>query len=173
MKNKLFLLTLLGLLILLTGVVLTAIKPSLSSTASILMITGMLACKFFGLLMLVLDSNIRKTIYFKLMLLSMAIVLIGEVFFINQLVGSFLLLIAGAFSAIIVYSIRFYYKIEKKRLDILKLLWVLTTYIAMSLTVLNYLPKEAGYVSELIFWVMIFDYVISSKKTPALASTTS
>lgn len=103
----------------------------------------------------------------------MAVVIIGEIFFIKQWAGSFLLLIVGAFSAITIYSIRFYSKIEKKRLDVLKLLWVLTTYIAMSLIVLNYLPKEAGYVSELIFWVMILDYVISSKNTKTLTVSNS
>jgi hypothetical protein len=173
MKNKLFLLVLLGLLLLVTGFTINFFNPSLSSTAYILMLSGIIFSKFFGLLMLVLASNIMKTIYFKLILFSMAIVLIGEVFFINQWTGSFLILIAGAFSVITSYSIRFYSKKEKKRLDVLKLLWVLTTYIAMLLIVLNYLPKETGYACELIFWAMIVDYGISSKKTQTIVATIS
>jgi hypothetical protein len=43
----------------------------------------------------------------------------------------------------------------------------------MLLIVLNYLPKETGYACELIFWAMIVDYGISSKKTQTIVATIS
>ena len=168
MKNKLFPFVLLGFLIFLTGLILQFINPALSQQAYMVMATGNILSKFFGLLMLVLNSNILKTIYFKLIVVSMMIVITGEVFLILHWTGSFLLLISGSIGVIGVYSIRFYYKNEKKRLDVFKLLWILTTYIGVSFIALKYLPQEAGYICELLFWAMIIEYIISSRKAKAM-----
>ena len=121
--------------------------------------------------MLVLNGNVLKTIYFKLILLSMMIVIIGETFLILHWPGTFLLLITGSVLVISIYSTRFYFKKEKTRLDILKLSWVLTTYTAVLLIVLNYLPKETGFICELLFWALIIDYVVSSGKTKVIKNS--
>jgi hypothetical protein len=163
MKNKLFPFVLFGLIIFLVGLALQ-LNASLHQIGYILTGLGSILYKFLGLLLLALNSDILKTIYFKLILLAMAIVILGEVFYLLHWPGSYALIISGAAGVITTYGIRFYLKQGKKRLDILKFLWVLTTYIAVCLIILNIIPKEVGYCCELLFWAMILEHFMLSRK---------
>ncbi|MES2587838.1 MAG: hypothetical protein V4622_02590, partial [Bacteroidota bacterium] len=73
----------------------------------------------------------------------------GNIFFISSLIGIF-----------IVYFFRFYNKNEKKYTDVLKFSCLTTFVILMNLISLHIIKKEFGLIFQLLFIVLLLDFII-------------
>lgn len=169
MKNKVIL-TLLGisLLVALVGIVLKLLGTA-EQTAQIYIDAGLSFANFIGLILLLYNGTIFKTIYFIIILFFLCIAIVGVVFKIMHWPWANILVLASILGMLVTYAIRFFKKQEKRRFDVLKLLWITTLLVGTLCVILKWLPKEITYVSNFILWLTIADFVVtlSWKNTPS------
>ncbi len=126
---------------------------------------GLWISEIAGLFMLVLNGTFIKTRYFKLAKLGIAIILIGALFKILHWSGRDLVFIIGFAEIAIVYIISFIHKPIKKRLDYLKLIWVITAITVRAMKFLHYISDDYYIIPFTIMWLLIIDYgLIENKK---------
>ncbi len=75
-----------------------------------------------------------------------------------------LLITAGLLGIVITYFISFLNKPIKKRLDFLKLAWVLARYTFGILIFLHIIKRDYQIITSIIIWLVILDYLIIEKK---------
>jgi hypothetical protein len=114
-----------------------------------------------GLLLLFWHSTIRRNAYFSFpLLLALLGVNAGVMFYIMHWLAGPQLLIGSGLLLLLTYSLWFWRKIAKTRLDYLKLLWM----VGLGLTVMllgsgqrTIMPYVSG-VTTLAFWAMLLDF---------------
>jgi hypothetical protein len=111
-----------------------------------------------------------NTIYFKFATACAVFLAIGAMFKISHWPFANGILIASCLGIATLYGIYFIRKTTKKRLDILKLIWVLTTNIGACFLLLHFIPREFRYISDLIFWLVFIDFSISNFRNKTLDS---
>lgn len=122
---------------------------------------GLLIGEIMGLIILIRHSTLTKTRYWKVTQFSIGIVLIGMMFKILHLPGANLVLIAAVLAIGQTYTVRFIKKPLKKRLDILKWLWLIGASIVASLILLNLISKEWIFLVTGLFWLIFLDFLIT------------
>lgn len=110
---------------------------------------------FFWLWVLLKSSTIRKTFYFRIMLVFLAILLVGMLLKLEHLSGASMLMRASLLGLVITYLIRTFNKKKKVLLDWLKLSWLIAVAF-ISLGILEHLiSREYGIISNVLFLTMI------------------
>lgn len=161
MKNKTITI-LLGLffIIIVLGLTMIMFYPENSFSYTIFNI-GILAGQFSGLYLLIRNGTITQTIYWKIILFCFGVTTIGAMFKIMHWPLGNIFFISGFLIIAITYLIRFRNKKVKARLDILKLLWVLTTFILASLIILHLISQPFSYIGVGLLWITIIDFIVS------------
>ena len=118
----------------------------------------------FGVMLLLFNSTLVKTIYWKFLMLSFVILIIGAMFKILHWPGTSILISISIFSIMTIYSFRFYKKESKQRIDFLKLIWVLMAFSIDGLT-LFHLIKDVRIIDFVLFWLVMIEFVYQNSKT--------
>lgn len=124
---------------------------------------------FFWLWILFKSSTIRKTFYFRIMLVFLAILMLGLLFKLEHLPGASMLMSTSILGLMITYLIRTFNKKKKVLLDWLKLSWFIAVAF-ISLGILEHLiSPEYGIISTVLFLTMIGVFCLNPEQHLMLA----
>ncbi len=146
-----------GLVIALIGFIVSKFKYS--SDAEFWTQIGLAISEFAGFLMLVRNGTFIRTKYFRIFKGVLAIIIIGALAKILHWQHNNLIMVIGFVSAVLVYFLSFINKPIKKRLDYLKLLWVIVAYAGALLKYLHIIGIDYQIMSSAIMWLAIIDYM--------------
>ena len=121
--------------------------------------TGLWISELAGFFMLLINGTFIKTKYFRILKGVIAIIIIGALFKIMHWEYNSLILITGFIGIILTYFFSFINKPIKKRLDYLKLAWVIVAYTNGILTYLHIIGDEYQILSSSLMWLAIIDYL--------------
>lgn len=159
MKNKTILILIaIGLLIVLFGII-NLMFTSFQS-GEVLFSSGFSLINFLGLILIFKNSTIRNTIYFNFILGFIAVIIVGAMFKILHWPGSAIMLSIGLFGITIVYSLRFIAKPKKVPLDVMKLLWMITSNITALCVFLHWLPKQITYIPNFLMLLITIYFAL-------------
>ena len=137
-------------------------------TGGIFLSLGLSIVNLLGLIMLVKNSSLTKTIYFRYISFLIAIVIVGAMFKIMHWPGSAIILTIGLIGIPSVYLFRFIKKPIKRQLDIMKLVWVITAYITALGVTLHWLPRDLTYLPNVIMLATIIQFTSTCMKDKTL-----
>lgn len=171
MKNSIFLVLIgISLLFALVGFILKVLGLT-EQSADIYIDAGLSFANLIGLIMLLYNGTIFKTAYFLVIIFWFCIAVIGVVFKFMHWPAANLLVLVSVLGILLTYTVRFFKKQEKQRLDVLKLLWVITFLLGALGVILKWLPKEITYVSTVVFWFTLADLLVSISRKKHSAET--
>ena len=151
-----------GIVVALIGFVVS--KLTYSPDAEFWTQVGLAISEFTGFLMLIRNGTFIKTKYFRIFKGVFAIIIIGVLFKIMHWQYSDVIIIIGFVLAILVYFFSFLNKPIKKRLDYLKLFWVVIAYTGAVLKFLHMINLDYQIMSSAIMWLAIIDYMKTERE---------
>jgi len=164
--NNRALLVAIGLCLLVAGAgKLLTYAPASAATGTWLLSVGSGLGQLLGLWLLVRNGTILGTVYARVMLFLGGLLLLGAAFKILHWAGANPLLVVALAGIALTYSLRFFRKREKGRLDVLKLLFVLAFSSNALLTFLHLAPREAAYVPPMLLWLAVLDFMYVEGRT--------
>lgn len=167
MKNKnLLILLLIAALIALGGLIELILTQF--EKGGLFLSLGLSFVNLFGLILLLRNSSLTKTIYIRIISILIAIIIIGAMFKIMHWPGSSIMLSIGLMGIPSVYSFRFIKKPVKQLLDILKLAWVVTSTIIALGVILHLFPRDLTYLPNIIMLATILHFAIICIKNKEL-----
>ncbi|GAA3594669.1 hypothetical protein Q4Q39_07000 [Flavivirga amylovorans] len=120
---------------------------------------GLIISEFTGFIMLIRNGTFIRTKYFRIFKGVFAIIIIGALSKIMHWQYNNVIMIIGFVLAVLVYFFSFLNKPIKKRLDYLKLIWVIVAYSGAILRFLHVINDEYQIMSSAIMWLAIIDYM--------------
>lgn len=126
---------------------------------------GLIPGFIVGLILLIKNGTIISTMYLKLILVFIMLTLVGTFFKVSHWPFGLIIQTGSLLSIGLIYLIWFINKKDKKLLDILKLLWVITTSVLASLIGLSLIPSFYAHIGLIVFLVTITDYYIVVSNT--------
>lgn len=129
---------------------------------------GLMIGQIAGLILLVQNGSVQKYKYWSYFQFFFAIVLIGILFEALEWPGSSFLLLIPFTGIVAVYILRFMEKKNKKLLDLLKFVWMLTAYCCLLLMKLHLIPKESLFIAHGLFLLTILNFITVNYKTKKL-----
>lgn len=130
---------------------------------SLLINLGFIISYILGLIVILRNSTLTKTKYWKIILFMFVFMLVGALFKIQHYPGSRYLLLTGMTGISITYLIRFLRKKSKNNLDIFKLVWVIITFSGYSIFIFIWIPNIISQISIGVFWLLFYYFYIDSK----------
>lgn len=121
-----------------------------------------------GLLLLLMNGTFIKTKYYNYSFLFISMLLIGSLFKVNHWPLSNLLITTAYIGIVILYSISFFKKPIKKRLDILKLIWVLLEFCSNLLIFFHIISNEYSTIPMVLLFLMVFEFLRIEKQNGKL-----
>lgn len=159
MKNKDYITLLLILFLLALLTIILSFTTSISAwTLSLFQGFAFLGIDIFGLIFLIRNGTFRKTIFLKITIGFLALTALGILFKIMHWPGTKLCLTIGLIGIIITYAIHFSKKITKKRQDILRLIWVLSSSIISWTILMHIFQGNFTHISNSILYITIADF---------------
>ncbi len=154
--------------ILLTTALIFYAFPSETTNGS-LVETFLTIAQILTLVLLVQNGTFIKTVFYKITLVGLGLLTIGSLFKIRHWPGAKELFITSFALILGSYGFHFIKKVSKKRLDWLKMIWVLVRIAGSFLTIFH-LPygREILYISQVIFSLTLVDFVYSGVKSHTL-----
>ena len=126
---------------------------------------GMRIGSFVGLIMLLLNGTFIKTKYFKIAQGMIAIIIIGTLLKIMHWTRyANLIIVVGLIGIALSYFLHFAKKPIKKRLDYLKLLWIIISYTFAILILLRLISRDYAEFGNYLLWLTIIDFAITGQK---------
>ncbi|MES2575249.1 MAG: hypothetical protein V4572_09925 [Bacteroidota bacterium] len=126
---------------------------------------GLRISSLIGLIMLLYNGTFVNTKYFKIVQVIVALVIVGALLRIMHWIPyTDHIIIIGLIGIAISYFLSFLNKPIKKRLDYLKLTWVITTYTLASLILLHLINREYSELGTYILWLTIIDFAVTGQK---------
>ena len=131
--------------------------------------TFLTIAQILTLVLLVQNGTFIKTVFYKITLVGLGLLIIGSLFKIMHWEGAKVLLITSFALILGSYGFHFIKKVSKKCLDWLKMSWVLVRIAGSFLTIFH-LPygREILYVSQVIFTLALLDFIYSGIKSRTL-----
>ncbi|MFI0427953.1 hypothetical protein [Mariniflexile sp. HMF6888] len=120
---------------------------------------GLTISEFAGFIMLIRNGTFIRTKYFRIFKGVIAIIIIGALFKIMHVPYNNIILTIGFVLCVLIYCFSFIKKPIKKRLDYLKLLWVVVAYPGAVLRILHIINDDYQILSSAIMWLAIIDYM--------------
>ena len=117
-----------------------------------------------GLYLLFSNSSIRKTIFWRIINICIAILLVGAWMKIIHLSMANTIITIAISSIGLTYLMRFIKKNDKTHLDFLKACWILSTCIIANLIFLHLIPKDYTIISRTIFCITLTDFCLIEYK---------
>lgn len=121
-----------------------------------------------GLLLLLMNGTFIKTKYYNYSFLFISMLFIGSLFKVNHWPLSNLLITTAYIGIVILYSISFFKKPIKKRLDILKLIWVLLEFCCNLLIFFHIIINEYSTIPMVLLFLMVFEFLRIEKQNGKL-----
>ncbi len=172
MTNRAFLIIIgLAILVAFIGMIMTNIASDYAtiSLAWDMFDYGLRIGGFTGFIMLLINGTFIKTKYFRIAQGLFAFVVIGALLKILHWTSySDLIIIVGVIGIALVYFFSFYKKPIKKRLDYLKLVWVLANYTFAILVFQHLIRREYTEVGNYLLWLVIIDFAVTGLKNKTL-----
>ena len=137
-------------------------------TGGIILSFGLSVVNLLGLILLIRNSSLTKTIYFKFISILIAIIIFGAMFKIMHWPGSAIMLTIGLIGIPCVYTFRFINKPTKLPIDIMKLIWVLSAYITALGVTMHWLPRELTYLPNVIMLATLIHFAMTCLKDKEL-----
>ena len=157
MKNKTFLILIcIAALVALVG--LFTLMITYFESGWIFLSSGLSIVNFLGFIMLLKNSSLTQTIYFRYVSIFIAIIIFGSMFKIMHWPGSAIILTIGLIGVPIIYLIRFINKPIKNQIDIIKLAWVVIAYITALGVIMHWLPRYFTYLPNLIMLTTVIQF---------------
>jgi len=125
----------------LVGLVLMVVDES-TEWGYIMFDAGLIFGQLLGLVMMIQNGTIIGTIYFRVIVAFLAIILFGVLLKILHYDYADQSVLLGSLGIAASYLVRFFAKKEKGHLDFLKLLWVLSAYVGGELIALHFIPRD-------------------------------
>jgi hypothetical protein len=115
-----------------------------------------------GIILILQNGTLTKTRpFFQFILFLLGITILGGLFKILHWPYNNAILLSGLFGVPTVYAIRFFKKLNKKRLDILKFLWLTTLYIAAIFKIEHWpFGNELLTIEGILFVLLFMDFSI-------------
>lgn len=164
-KKQLFNLIIVSFIVLILGFILSLFPSSYdkSVTSSMIEIGGALS-QLFGILYIFKESNIKGTIYWKIISVLLSVLCIGILFKIMHWASQEILLMISLLGIPIVYFFRFLKKENKDIVDVFKVIWVFSVGTSTFLILLHIIPKDYRIINSLLFWTLFTVYGIQEYK---------
>ncbi|OJV56056.1 MAG: hypothetical protein BGO31_18455 [Bacteroidetes bacterium 43-16] len=124
----------------------------------------------FWIWILAKSSSIRKTIYFRIMLICFALLLVGMLFKLEHLPGSSAMITYSILGMVITYVFRTIKKKNKGLLDWVKLSWVMAVSFVSWGIMEHIIPREYGIISNVLFFVMIGVFCLNLEQSLTLTA---
>ena len=168
MRNKLLLILIgLGILTAFIGIVIANVTTDFQ-TAELgfsLFDFGLWISGILGFILLIVNGTFIKTKYFKIAQGVIAVIIIGALLKILHWTSyANLIIIGGLIGIIILYFLSFLKKPIKKRLDYIKLIWVIVSYTLGILSFLHLIKRDLTEISNYILWLAVIDFAVSGLK---------
>ena len=168
MNNKLNLIIILvGFLTAIVGWVLSTIENNVEVYYR-LFNGGLVLAKFASVALLVRNSNLFSLVYGWIFQACAGLIFLGAIIKILHLPGANQVLFLALLIIPVSYLVRFLKKEQKRRLDIIKLLWVTAACVSGVLFLGHWVSREILYVPDVLFWLMVLDFVITGWKENTL-----
>lgn len=116
-----------------------------------------------GFFMLLVNGTFIKTKFFRYSKGVIAIVILGILFRIMHWPYGQILFSVGFLGIPVCYVLSFIQKSIKKRLDILKLLWVVLAFGGGTFSTLHWINDEYRILSTVLIWIASMDYLLGQK----------
>ena len=113
-----------------------------------------------GLYLLFYNSTIKKTVFWRMLNISFALLIVGAWMKIMHLSSANTLVTIALSSIAIIYFMYFIKKRKKSHLDFLKLSWILSTYIIANLVFLHVISKDYVFISRTLFCITLLDFCL-------------
>jgi hypothetical protein len=118
----------------------------------------------FWIYFMVRESKFNKTIFGRLTLIFISVIIIGFLFKLQHWANAGTLLIFGYVGIMITYTIRFIAKKQKLLLDIFKLIWVETTALISLLVLMHRIDRDYTIINSLLFIAVICLFTLDYNK---------
>ncbi len=165
-NQTLTILIIVGVLMTLTGLFLSTFTSV--SDSEFLINISLWLIEIPGMFLLLLNGTFLKTIYSRIAMGLVAFVLIGAAFKIMHWPFNSILIGVGCIGIVIVYGISFLKKPIKKRLDYLKLAWVMVRYLGALLAVYHIIGNEYHILTTALMILALMDYILPKIKNKTL-----
>jgi len=127
---------------------------------------------FSGLVLMITNGTFIKTRYFKIAQGCIAIIIIGALLkILHWTTYANLIFVVGLLGIMTSYILSFIKKPIKKRLDYLKLLWVIVSYISGILVFLHIVSRDYSEIGTYIFWLVLIDFCYANLRNGKLLKT--
>ncbi|WP_299897125.1 hypothetical protein [uncultured Aquimarina sp.] len=151
------------------GFLMTLIGLMLSSYTSIengdfLFTVGLWLIEIPGLFLLLRNGTFIKTRYSRISLGLVALILVGMIFKIMHWSFQNLFTVIGCLGIIFSYLMHFVQKPIKKRLDYLKLIWVIIRFVGFIFVMLRVLGGSYQMITALCMMLILLEYKLSNVK---------
>lgn len=117
-----------------------------------------------GFLLLLMNGTFIKTKYYNYTFIFISMLLLGLLLKINHWPLSNLLIITAYIGIVTFYTISFFKKTIKKRLDILKLVWVSLESCCNLLIFLHIITEKFTILPQVLLFLMIFEFLRVEKQ---------
>ena len=125
---------------------------------------GLWISELTGFFMLLLNGTFIRTKYFRILKGVIAIVFVAAIFKIMYLAYSNWIMMIAIMGIIATYFFSFLNKPIKKRLDYLKLAWVIVAYTYGFLTYLHLVRDDYQILQSALMWLAIIDYLKTERE---------
>ncbi|WP_025665641.1 GldL-related protein [Aquimarina megaterium] len=160
-------------ILIILGVLITLIGWFLSSFTTIensdfLFRIGLWLIEVPGMFLLLSNGTFLKTRYSRIAMGLTALMIIGVLFKIMHWSFQNILLLIGCIGIVFSYLLHFVQKPIKKRLDYLKLAWVIVKYIGAILFLSHVIGKEYQILTTVLMILALMDYMLPRIKNKTL-----
>lgn len=150
-----------SLFVILIGIILNLFYQT-KEIGYVLLNIGAVVGQLSGIYLLFRNSMLQTTVFWKIIKFFIGLTILGALFKIQHWVGAGILLLISQLGICATYTIRFLLKKYKKRLDILKFLYIFSATTTYILTVQHWIRGEYRLFPLLIFWILLLDFIMSS-----------
>lgn len=165
-NQTLTILIILGILMSLTGLFLSAFTTVLDS--DFLLTIGLWLTEVAGMFLLLSNGTFLKTKYSRIVMGLFAVMLIGGAIMVMHWPYGNSLLVVGCIGIVISYLVHFLKKPIRKRLDYLKLAWVAVLYIGAVLRLYHIISRDYRMLTTVLMILALMDYMLPKIKNKTL-----
>ena len=168
MENRLNIIIIVIFLFLgISGIVWNEISQNFSLGNSLITF-GFGLMKFSSIVLLLRNSNFLRSKYFAIIAGFVFLCIIGALFKLMHWPGAAIIFGLSTLGIVITYGIRFLKKINRDRIDILKFLWVTTTFLSETLIILKFNISYVRYLPDVILIILVVDFIRCNSKQQSL-----
>jgi len=149
-----------SILVTITGLIIGFVTTDDSNSGLIITI-GLGIGQLSGLIMLIRNGTIMKTVFWKIIACFMGLLIVGVIFKIQHWAGANMLISTSSVGIIITYSVRFLTKEKRAFFDFLKFICVITAYTGIILVFLHLITRDLMRIAHCLLWITIIYFIVN------------